>query len=108
MVCGPSSGDTTVLDYDKTGVITGGTFIGSGGSMMAQTFSSSMQGVIAVSVGNQQAGAKIILVDSAGNTVIEYTPELDFSIVILSDPKIISGESYTLYVGDLSGNITAQ
>lgn len=29
-VCGPTQGDTATLDYDVSGVITGGTFIGTG------------------------------------------------------------------------------
>ncbi|MBQ6844651.1 MAG: carbohydrate-binding domain-containing protein, partial [Agathobacter sp.] len=55
-VCGPTQGDTATLDYDVSGIITGGTFIGTGARNMAQTFSDSKQGVISVSVGNQQAG----------------------------------------------------
>ncbi len=41
VVTGPTQGDTSTLDYDKTGVITGGTFIGTGASGMAQSFSDS-------------------------------------------------------------------
>ena len=48
IVCGPTQGDTATLDYDVSGVITGGTFIGTGGAGMAQTFSDSDQGVISV------------------------------------------------------------
>ncbi len=47
-ICGPTVGDTATLDYDTTGVITGGTFIGTGASNMAQSFSDSEQGVVAV------------------------------------------------------------
>lgn len=45
VVCGPTVGDTATLDYDVSGVITGGTFIGTGGAGMAQTFSDSEQGL---------------------------------------------------------------
>ncbi len=107
-VCGPTQGDTATLDYDVSGVISGGTFIGTGGSMMAQSFSESEQGVIAVSVGNQQAGTEIILTDSEGNIVISYTPELPYAVVILSSEKIIKGESYTIYVGTASGEFQAE
>lgn len=34
-VSGPAYGDTSVLDYDISGTITGGTFIGTGASSMA-------------------------------------------------------------------------
>lgn len=107
VVCGPTQGDTATLDYDVSGVITGGTFIGTGASTMAQTFSDSQQGVIAVSVGNQSAGTAITLTDSAGNTIIEYQPELSFGVVILSSPDIVTGQTYTITVGSASGDFTA-
>ncbi len=96
---GPTQGDTTVLDYDKTGVITGGTFIGSGSTMMAQSFSDSKQGVIATKVGNQTAGTLIVLKDSKGNTIISHKPELDFAMVIISTPELVKGEKYYLIIG---------
>ena len=107
-VCGPTQGDTATLDYDVSGVITGGTFIGTGGQMMAQTFSDSKQGVIGVQVGKQEAGTKITLADSNGNVVISYEPELPFAIVILSSPDIVKGETYTITVGEASGEFQAQ
>lgn len=107
VVVGPTIGDTATLDYDTTATISGGTFIGTGSSMMAQTFSDSLQGVIAVSVGNQSAGTQITLTDEAGNPVISHTPELDFAVVILSSPDIIKGENYTITVGANSGTFEA-
>lgn len=106
-VCGPTQGDTATLDYDVSGVITGGTFIGTGASSMAQTFSDSEQGVIAVSVGNQAAGTEITLTDSQGNVVITHAPELSFGVVILSSPDIVKGETYTITVGEASGEFEA-
>lgn len=108
VVVGPTQGDTATLDYDTSGTITGGTFIGTGASGMAQSFSSSAQGVIAISIGNQSAGTKIVLKDKNGNTVIEHTPELGFAVVILSSPDIKKSESYTVTVGSQSGTFTAQ
>lgn len=107
-VCGPSQGDTATLDYDVSGVITGGTFIGTGGQMMAQSFSSSEQGVVAVKVGSQEAGTLITLIDSSGNVMISYEPELPYAIVILSSPDIKKGETYTITVGEASGQFEAQ
>lgn len=106
-VCGPTQGDTATLDYDISGTITGGTFIGTGASQMAQSFSDSEQGVIAVTVGNQSAGTKIELKDVKGNTLLTHEPELDFGIVILSSPDIQKGETYTITVGSSSGEVTA-
>ncbi len=107
-VCGPTNGDTAVLDYGSTGTISGGTFIGTGAYMMAQTFSQSVgQGVIAVSVGNQSAGTEITLTDGDGNVVLRHTPALSYAIVILSSPDIVKGETYTITVGSASGSFEA-
>lgn len=107
VVVGPTQGDTATLDYDRSATITGGTFIGTGASGMAQTFSDSEQGVVALRVGNQSAGENITLQDKNGNTVISYAPELPFAVVILSSPDIISGETYTIMVGSNSGEFEA-
>lgn len=106
-VVGPTQGDTATLDYDRSATITGGTFIGTGASGMAQTFSNSEQGVIAVSVGNQAAGTKILLADEAGKELISYAPELDFAVVIFSSPDIQKGATYTITVGDSNGTTQA-
>ena len=107
IVCGPTQGDTSVLDFDATGSITGGTFIGSGASMMAQSFSSSEQGVISLSVGSRSAGTEISVSDASGNTVLSYTPELPYQIVILSSEDLVSGQSYTVNIGSQSASVTA-
>lgn len=107
VVVGPTQGDTATLDYDKSATITGGTFIGTGASGMAQTFSDSKQGVVAVSVGNQSAGTQITLKDSNGNTLITHEPELSFAVVILSSPDIRKGETYEIHVGSTSGTFEA-
>ena len=107
VVVGPTRGDTATLDYDKSAVITGGTFIGTGASGMAQTFSDSKQGVVAVSVGNQSAGTKIELKDSKGNTILTHEPELDFAVVILSSPDVQKGETYTITVGASTSSFEA-
>ena len=106
-VVGPTQGDTATLDYDKSGIITGGTFIGTGAQGMAQSFSDSEQGVVAISVGNQSAGTKILLKDKSGNTIIEHSPELNFAVVILSSPDIKKGNTYTVLVGSESGEFEA-
>ena len=107
VVVGPTQGDTATLDYDRSGIITGGTFIGTGASGMAQSFSDSEQGVVAVSVGNQPAGTQITLKDKNGNTILEHTPELNFAVVILSSPELAKGETYTITVGTQSGDFEA-
>lgn len=107
IVVGPTRGDTATLDYDKSAIISGGTFIGTGASGMAQTFSDSKQGVIAVSVGNQAAGTKIELKDSKGNTILTHEPELEFAVVILSSPDIQKNQTYTITVGTSTSSFEA-
>lgn len=106
-VCGPTQGDTATLDYDKTGTISGGTFIGTGAAGMAQTFSDSEQGVIAVQVGSATAGTQIKLTDGKGNVILTHTPALGYNVVILSSPDMQEGETYNLTVGSQSGEFEA-
>lgn len=108
-VCGPTSGDTAVLDYGERsqGIITGGTFIGTGAYQMAVTFNDSQQGVISLSVGNQSAGTEFTLTDAQGKELVRYAPELNYAIVIISTPDIVKGDSYTFTIGDESGAFTA-
>jgi len=107
IVVGPTRGDTATLDYDTSATISGGTFIGTGASGMAQTFSDSKQGVVAVSVGNQSSRTKIELKDSKGNTILTHEPELDFAVVILSSPDIQKGQTYTVTVGTSTSSFEA-
>lgn len=107
-VSGPVQGDTATLDYDTSASITGGTFTGTGASGMAQTFSEAEQGVIAVSVGEQSAGTTVAITDQNGNTVLNCTPELDFQVVIFSSPELVSGKTYTITAGEVSGELEAE
>ena len=106
-VCGPTRGDTSVLDYDKTATITGGSFIGTGSTMMAQSFSENTQGVLALKTGNCIAGTQITVTDAKGNTILDYAPILDFGLLVLSTPDIVSGETYTVTMDGQSYDFTA-
>ena len=79
---------------------------GSGGTMMAHSFSQSDQGVIAVRV-NGNDGTQITLTDSNGKVLVDHTPELGFALVILSTPEMVKGQTYTLTVGNTTNSITA-
>ncbi|MBQ7048896.1 MAG: carbohydrate-binding domain-containing protein, partial [Clostridia bacterium] len=108
-ICGPTRGDTATLDFDKTGTISGGTFIGTGASGgMTQTFSTSHQGIISVSVGNQSAGTTIIIKDSDGKELLNYAPVLDFGLIIFSHENLVKGDSYDITVGDASTTCTVK
>ena len=106
VVEGPTQGDTSVLDFNSAGTITGGTFIGTGGAGMASSFTSAEQGLIAVSVGNQSAGSSVKLTNSNGDVIAEVTPELDYAVVYVSTQDMAQGETYTLTAGSYSESIT--
>lgn len=106
VICGPSQGDTSVLDYNGSATITGGTFIGTGGAGMAESFSAAEQGMIAVSVGNQSAGSTVTLKDADGKVIAEVTPELDYAVVYISTGDMAQGSSYELTAGSYSESIT--
>lgn len=108
VICGPNRGDTATLDYDVSGTINGGTFIGTGASGMAQSFSANTQGVLAVSIGNGQTAEVTIKVTGPdGKEILTHRPELDFSVFIYSAPEIVSGETYHIAVGSVEGDVTA-
>ena len=106
IVSGPTQGDTAIVDFATEGIISGGTFIGTGGNAMNECFDSdSTQGVIMVSASGS-ADTQITLTDSEGNTLIERTSDQSFSCIILSCSEITEGGVYTLTVGSDSIEIT--
>ena len=101
------SGDTSMIDFDSSGAITGGTFIGTGTTGgMFQNFSSATQGVILVSTGSQSAGTVITVKDSNGNVIHSYTTLRQYSAVLLSHPSIVQDGSYTVTAGSYSTTVT--
>ncbi len=108
VVCGPTQGDTATLDYDTSAEINGGTFIGTGAMNMAQTFSSSAQGVISVTVSEQEAGTQITVTDQDGNEILSYTPQLAYNAIIISSPELVVGNTYIVNAGTISGETTAK
>ena len=106
-VSGPTNDGNGTLDYSGTAQITGGIFVASGSSGMAQNFdSSSTQGVIMVNVEEQEANTEITLLDISGTELLGWTAEKEYSSVIVSSPEIQQGETYTLKAGTAEQNIT--
>lgn len=98
-VCGPSFGDTAILDYYSTATISGGTFIGSGSAMMTQKFSEATQGVVSAGFDKSfPAGTEVELTDSKGERVLNFAPALDFGMLIVSTPELSQDETYSLSV----------
>lgn len=98
-ISGPTDNGNGALDYNGTAEITGGTFIAVGSSGMAQNFGdSSTQGAILVNTPSITSGT-ISLKDSNGKEIVTFTPEKEYSSVVLSTPDIKKGESYTINLG---------
>ena len=106
-VSGPTNDGNSALDYNGTGTVTGGIFIAAGSSGMAENFGdSSTQGVMMVTVNSQAAGSAVSLSDSSGNELVSWTPEKEYTSVIISCPEITTGQEYTLTTGSDTTKIT--
>ncbi len=98
-VLGPTNDGNASLDYNGEAVISGGTIVAAGSSGMAQNFSDGTQGSMLVTVSTQSAGSEIVLVDEDGNELIRFTPDKEYSCVIISTPDITEGKTYQLSTG---------
>lgn len=106
-VSGPTNDGNSALDYNGTGTVTGGIFIAAGSSGMAENFGdSSTQGVMMVTVNSQAAGSAVSLSDSSGNELVSWTPDKEYTSVIISCPEITTGQEYTLTTGSDTTQIT--
>lgn len=107
ILSGPDNGGNGALDYGSEAVVTGGVFVATGASQMAQNFSSSStQGTMMVTVNSQQAGSTITLKDSSGNEIISWEAEKAYDSVIISCPEITEGSEYTLVAGSSTVSVT--
>ena len=104
---GPTQGDTSVLDFDVSGTVTGGTFIGTGSMGMGHGFTECANGVLSLRLSNQSAGTQITVTDSSGNILISHTPALDFQLIIITCPQLVKGQTYTVTVGTAANSVTA-
>lgn len=102
-VAGPENNGNGALDYAIEAHITGGIFVATGASGMAQNFTyAENQGAILV---NTQAmtNEKMVLKDSEGNDVLVFEPDKSYNSALISCPEIVDGKSYKV---DIGGNET--
>lgn len=101
IVNGPTDNGNAALDYDGTFTMNGGIFAASGSSGMAMSASdSSAQAALSLYFNEtQKAGTLIHLKNTAGETIISFAPEKDFSHIAISSPKLKVGETITLSTG---------
>lgn len=101
-VSGPTNSGNGALDYNGEAEISGGIIIAAGAGGMEQNFGSgSTQGSILVNASSAQTGA-IILKDSSGKELLNYTPEKSYHSAVISCPEIKQGESYEVILGEES------
>lgn len=94
-VSGPTNSGNGFLDYDGSATVTGGVFIATGTSGMAQNFgTSSTQGSILVSVGS--SSGEVSLLDKNGKTLASFIPQKSYQCVLITSPAIAEGETYTI------------
>lgn len=107
-VDGPTNGGNGPLDYAGEATITGGTFIALGSAGMAMNFgTNSTQGAILCGLnGSAQAGTLVSVKDGSGKVLASYTSQKTFQSVLISAPGMKKGQTYTVCVGDASGEFT--
>ncbi len=86
------------FDCDQnTFAVSGGTFVGIGGSYSTPTSSSCTQNVVLL--GSGAADDVLGIVSSGGDRVFVYSIPSDYSKMILSSPGIETGSTYIVYTG---------
>ena len=104
-VAGAVNGGNGALDYNGKCTVTGGNLVvyGANGMWQNPTTDSTQYSIVFSSTGNK--GDKIELKDSSGNTIAEFTVEMNYGMICISNSNLKQGETYTLYVnGSSIGN----
>ncbi len=101
-VDGPTNSGNGALDYGTTATVSGGIFVAVGASGMAENFSSdSTQGAIMCSL-TAFTSQKISLADEEGKELVSYTPQKQYSSVLVSTPDVKPDGTYVITVGTAS------
>ena len=81
--------------------------MGAGSSGMAQSFGEdSTQGVIFVAMNSQSSKSAITLLDADKKEIVSWTPDKEYTSVIISAPSVKEGGQYTLTAEETTENIT--
>lgn len=105
---GPESNGDSALDYGISATITGGYFLSTGYSGMAQSFSSdSTQCSYMLTLSSNTSGTTTVtLTDADGNVLLSHETSKSYNSIIVSCPELEVGSTYTLTAGDTSQSIT--
>lgn len=107
-VSGPESDADGSLDVNGEAIINGGTFISAGSKGMAESFSDSSTNAYKLYNLSEKvnSGETITILDSNGNTILEFTPDKSYQSILFSSDNLTSGETVTVTVGSVSEEIT--
>lgn len=104
---GAASGDSSVLDFETSGTISGGTFFGLGTTGMETGFSNSSQASISANISGS-AGDVVTIEDSSGTQIASYTAKNSYAYLLASAPVMADGETYAILVnGSQKAAVTA-
>jgi hypothetical protein len=99
---GPLSEPEVGMDYNGTCKITGGTVVISGiSSNMTQgpSTSSSIYSVVVKFSSGLEANSIVHIQDSNGTGILTFAPVRKYQSIIFASPKLVFGETYTIYTG---------
>ncbi len=94
---GAATGDSSVLDFETSGTISGGTFIGLGATSMETGFGSSSQASISATISGS-VGDVVTIEDSSGTQIASYTAENPYAYLLASVPEMADDETYAVLV----------
>lgn len=108
-VAGPESNGDSALDYGIAASISGGTFLSTGYSGMAQSFSDDSEQcsyMIKLDTMVEADSSTLTLTGAEGVVLLSHTTNKSYNCVIVSCPELTSGATYTLTTGSSSQEIT--
>ncbi len=108
-VSGPVNGGNGALDSDSEMTLIGGVLLAAGSSGMASAPTSHNQAVTMITANTvQRGGERVSIRNSSGEELAAFTPNKDWSNIVISVPTLEKGEAFDIYVGDvLLTNATA-
>ncbi len=100
-----NSNGNAAFDYDGEATVTGGVLFATGGSGMAQSFTTAEnQGCMLFSLNGGSGGVNIAVVDEDGRVVAAFTPESSYYAVAVTAPGLQVGSTYSIVMdADIDG-----
>ncbi|AEF85366.1 clostridium cellulosome enzyme, dockerin type I [Treponema primitia ZAS-2] len=102
VVHGPTSSGDGALDSDGTFFIDGGVLLAAGSAGMAQkpSTTSTQYSLAFTFSGRKNVGTQVVVKDSKGETMADYTGAKQFQSLIISSPDLVNGGVYSVYIGN--------